>query len=156
MTEKRDSWWGQIAVLMLLLAFSMDLLVWQLSGGVEFSSIIERMLLGFTLAFGITSFALLLISIGAVHQHVRWKEQVVGLFLLAGLGLSLSNWQMDGSLDAMRSEGVMLFSGITAMLAAVGLVFGLLLALVTGREHVPDPLLELDSTGGDVSVELDD
>ena len=156
MTEKRDSWWGQIALLMLLLAFSMDLLVWQLSGGVEFSSIIERMLLGFTLAFGITSFALLLISIGAVHQHVRWKEQVVGLFLLAGLGLSLSNWQMDGSLDAMRSEGVMLFSGITAMLAAVGLVFGLLLALVTGREHVPDPLLELDSTGGDVSVELDD
>ena len=156
MTEKRDSWWGPIALLMLLLAFSMDLLVWQLSGGVEFSSIIERMLLGFTLAFGITSFALLLISIGAVHQHVRWKEQVVGLFLLAGLGLSLSNWQMDGSLDAMRSEGVMLFSGITAMLAAVGLVFGLLLALVTGREHVPDPLLELDSTGGDVSVELDD
>ena len=156
MTEKRDSWWGQIAVLMLLLAFSMDLLVWQLSGGVEFSSIIERMLLGFTLAFGITSFALLMISIGAVHQHVRWKEQVVGLFLLAGLGLSLSNWQMDGSLDTMRSEGVMLFSGITAMLAAVGLVFGLLLALVTGREHVPDPLLELDSTGGDVSVELDD
>ena len=156
MTEKRDSWWGQIAVLMLLIAFSMDLLVWQLSGGVEFSSIIERMLLGFTLAFGITSFALLLISIGAVHQHVRWKEQVVGLFLLAGLGLSLSNWQMDGSLDTMRSEGVMLFSGITAMLAAVGLVFGLLLALVTGREHVPDPLLELDSTGGDVSVELDD
>ena len=156
MTEKRDSWWGQIALLMLLLAFSMDLLVWQLSGGVEFSSIIERMLLGFTLAFGITSFALLMISIGAVHQHVRWKEQVVGLFLLAGLGLSLSNWQMDGSLDTMRSEGVMLFSGITAMLAAVGLVFGLLLALVTGREHVPDPLLELDSTGGDVSVELDD
>ena len=156
MTEKRDSWWGPIALLMLLLAFSMDLLVWQLSGGVEFSSIIERMLLGFTLAFGITSFALLLISIGAVHQHVRWKEQVVGLFLLAGLGLSLSNWQMDGSLDTMRSEGVMLFSGITAMLAAVGLVFGLLLALVTGREHVPDPLLDLDSTGGDVSVELND
>ena len=156
MTEQRDSWWGPIALLMLLLAFSMDLLVWQLSGGVEFSSIIERMLLGFTLAFGITSFALLLISIGAVHQHVRWKEQVVGLFLLAGLGLSLSNWQMDGSLDTMRSEGVMLFSGITAMLAAVGLVFGLLLALVTGREHVPDPLLDLDSTGGDVSVELDD
>ena len=156
MTEKRDSWWGPIALLMLLLAFSMDLLVWQLSGGVEFSSIIERMLLGFTLAFGITSFALLMISIGAVHQHVRWKEQVVGLFLLAGLGLSLSNWQMDGSLDTMRSEGVMLFSGITAMLAAVGLVFGLLLALVTGREHVPDPLLDLDSTGGDVSVELDD
>ena len=156
MTEQRESWWGPIALLMLLLAFSMDLLVWQLSGGVEVSAIIERMLLGFTMAFGITSFALLMISIGALHQHVRWKEQVVGLFLLAGLGLSLSNWQMDGSLESLRSEGVMLFSGMTAMLAAVGLVFGLLLALVTGREHVPDPLLDLDSTGGDVSLELDD
>ena len=156
MTEQRESWWGPIALLMLLLAFSMDLLVWQLSGGVELSSILERMLLGFTLAFGITSFALLLISIGALHQHVRWKEQVVGLTLLTGLGLSLSNWQMDGSLESLRGEGVMLFSGMTAMLAAVGLVFGLLLALVTGREHVPDPLLDLDSTGGDVSLELDD
>ena len=156
MTEQRESWWGPVALLMLLLAISMDLFVWQVSGGVEFSSIVERILLGFTLAFGITSFALLVVSIGAIHRHVRWKEQIVGLFLLAGLGLSLSNWQMDGSLDAMRSEGVMLFSGITAALAAVGLVFGLLLALVTGREHVPDPLLDMESTGGDVSVELDD
>ena len=156
MTEQRESWWGPVALLMLLLAISMDLFVWQASGGVEFSSIVERIMLGFTLAFGITSFALLVVSIGAIHEHVRWKEQVVGLFLLAGLGLSLSNWQMDGSLDAMRSEGVMLFSGITAALAAVGLVFGLLLALVTGREHVPDPLLDMESTGGDVSVELDD
>ena len=156
MTEQRESWWGPVALLMLLLAISMDLFVWQASGGVELSSIVERIMLGFTLAFGITSFALLVVSIGAIHEHVRWKEQVVGLFLLAGLGLSLSNWQMDGSLDAMRSEGVMLFSGITAALAAVGLVFGLLLALVTGREHVPDPLLDMDSTRGDVSVELDD
>ena len=156
MTEKRDAWWGPVALLMLLIAFSMDLLVWQLSGGTEFSSIIERAILGFTLAFGLTSFALLLISLGAVHSHVRWQEQVVGLFLLTGLGLSLTNWQMEGSVDAMRDEGVILLSGITAMLAAVGLVFGLLLALVTGREHTPDPLLEMDSTHGDVALELED
>ena len=156
MTEERDAWWGPVALLMLLIAFSMDLLVWQLSGGTEFSSIIERAILGFTLAFGLTSFALLLISLGAVHSHVRWQEQVVGLFLLTGLGLSLTNWQMEGSVDAMRDEGVILLSGITAMLAAVGLVFGLLLALVTGREHTPDPLLEMDSTHGDVALELED
>ena len=156
MTEERDAWWGPVALLMLLIAFSMNLLVWQLSGGTEFSSIIERAILGFTLAFGLTSFALLLISLGAVHSHVRWQEQVVGLFLLTGLGLSLTNWQMEGSVDAMRDEGVILLSGITAMLAAVGLVFGLLLALVTGREHTPDPLLEMDSTHGDVALELED
>ncbi|MCS5536362.1 MAG: hypothetical protein NZ802_10950, partial [Candidatus Poseidoniales archaeon] len=75
MTEERDAWWGPVALLMLLIAFSMDLLVWQLSGGTEFSSIIERAILGFTLAFGLTSLALLLISLGAVHRHVRWQEQ---------------------------------------------------------------------------------
>ncbi len=156
MPEERDTWWGPVALLMLVIAFGMDLLVWQLSGGVEFSLIAERIILGFTLAFGLTSFALLLVSLGAVHRHVRWHEQVVGLLLLTGLGLSLSNWQVEGSFDAMRHEGVILLSGITAMLAAVGLVFGLLLALVTGREHTPDPLLQMESTGGDVSIEIED
>ena len=154
--EERDAWWGPVALLMFLIAFSMNLLVWQLSGGTEFSLIVERMILGFTLAFGLTSFALLLISLGAVHRHVRWQEQVMGLLLLTGLGLSVTNWQMDGSVAAMRDEGVILLSGITAMLAALGLVFGLLLALVTGREHVPDPLLQMESTHGDVSIELED
>ena len=154
--EERDSWWGPVALLMFLIAFSMDLLVWQLSGGTELSLIVERMILGFTLAFGLTSFALLLISLGAVHRHVRWQEQVMGLFLLTGLGLSLTNWQMDGSFDAMRGKSVILLSGVTAMLAALVLVFGLLLALVTGREHTPDPLLQMESTHGDVSIELED
>ena len=156
MTEKRDSWWGPVALLMLLIAFSMDLLVWQLSGGTEFTLIIERMLLGFSLAFGITSLALLLVTIAAIHQHARWKEQVIGLLLLAGLGLSVAHWQMGGSIEDMRYQGVMLFSGMAAMMAAVGLVFGLLLALITGREHPADPLLELKSTGGDVAVDLED
>ena len=60
------------------------------------------------------------------------------------------------SIDVMREGGTILLSGLTAMLTAVGLVFGLLLALVTGREHVADPLLEMESTGGDVSIELNE
>ena len=154
MTEKRDSWWGPVALLMLLLAFSMDLLVWQLSGGTEFSLITERLLLGFCLAFGITSLALLLVTIAAIHQHARWKEQVIGLLLLASLGLSTAHWQMGGSIEDMRNEGAMLFSGMAAMVAAVGLVFGLLLALITGRQHQQDPLLEMESTLGDVEIEI--
>jgi len=156
MTEERDAWWGPAALLLLLIAFGMDLLVWQLSGGVEFSLIVERMILGFSLAFGLTSLGLLLVSLGAVHRQVRWQEQVIGLLLLTGLGLSLTNWQVEGSFDAMRHEGVILLSGITAMLAAVGLVFGLLLALVTGREYASDPLLQMESTRGDVSIEIED
>ena len=71
MSEEKDAWWGPVALLMLLIAFSMDLLVWQLSGGTEFSLILDRVLLGFTLAFGLTTLALLLVSLGAVHRHVR-------------------------------------------------------------------------------------
>ena len=56
----------------------------------------------------------------------------------------------------MQRGSVILLAGVTAMLAASGLIFGLLLALVTGREHTPDPLLEMESTRGDVSLELDD
>ncbi|MEE3310855.1 MAG: hypothetical protein VX230_05125, partial [Candidatus Thermoplasmatota archaeon] len=66
MSEEKDAWWGPVALLMLLIAFSMDLLVWQLSGGTEFSLILDRVLLGFTLAFGLTTLALLLVSLGAV------------------------------------------------------------------------------------------
>ena len=35
MTQKKDAWWKPVALLMLVIAFGMDLLVWQLSGGVE-------------------------------------------------------------------------------------------------------------------------
>ena len=55
----------------------------------------------------------------------------------------------------MRQGGVILLSGLTGMLTALGLVFGLLLALVTGREHTTDPLLDMESTDGDVSIELE-
>ncbi|MDE0707617.1 MAG: hypothetical protein OSB33_01580 [Candidatus Poseidoniales archaeon] len=155
MSEKKDAWWGPIALLMLLIAFSMNLFVWQLSGGVEFSSIIDRMVTGFSLAFGITSFALLFVSLGAVHKHMRWQEQILGLFGCAYLGIKCYGWVGNG-FDSISEDAVILLAGLTAMLAAVGLVFGLLLALVTGREHIPDLLLEMDSTDGDVAVELED
>ncbi len=156
MSEVKDSWWRPVALLLILIALSMDLLVWNFSGGAEFSSIFNQFALGFTLALGLTSFALLLVSIGSVHQYSRWKEQIIGLILISGLGLSLSNWQIGGSFEEMQRGSVILLAGVTAMLAASGLIFGLLLALVTGREHTPDPLLEMESTRGDVSLELDD
>jgi hypothetical protein len=155
MTEEKEAWWAPISLLTILIAIGMDILVWKYSEGSEFSFIAGRMILGFTMSFGVTSFALLLVSLGAVHRYARWQEQVVGLTLLAALGLCLTYWQLDNSMASMRSSGVIILAGATAMLAAAGLVFGLLLALVTGREHIPDPLLEMDSTGGDVSVELE-
>ena len=156
MSEVRGSWWRPVALLLILIAFSMDLLVWHFSDGAEFSAIFNQFTLGFTLALGLTGLALLLVSIGSVHQHARWKEQIVGLILISGLGLSLTNWQMAGSFEEMQRGSVILLAGVTAMLAASGLVFGLLLALVTGREHPRDPLLEMESTHGDVSNELND
>ena len=99
MSEVKDSWWRPVALLLILIALSMDLLVWNFSGGTEFSSIFNQFAFGITLDLGLTSFALLLVSIGSVHQYSRWKEQIIGLILISGLGLSLSNWQIGGSFE---------------------------------------------------------
>ena len=154
MAETKDAWWGPVALLMLLIAIGMDLLVWQLSGGADISNIIEQVILGFVLAFGLTCFVLMVVSIGSAHQHSQWGMQIGGLLLLASLGILLANSQLNGSLENMRENGVILLSGLTAMLAALGLVFGLLLALVTGREYAADPLLEMESTSGDVAIDV--
>ena len=154
MTQQKGNWWKPVALLMLVIAIGMDLLVWQLSGGVEFSTIAEEAIRGFILAFGGTSIALLMISLGSLHRHSQWKEQIAGLVCLSVVALYLAHSEYGKSIDGMREGGAILLSGLTAMLTAVGLVFGLLLALVTGREHVADPLLEMESTGGDVSIEL--
>ena len=47
MTQKKDAWWKPVALLMLGIAFGMDLLVWQLSGGVELSTIAQEAIRGF-------------------------------------------------------------------------------------------------------------
>ena len=153
MTQSKDTWWRPVALLMLVFAIGMDLLVWQLSGGVEISMIVEQVINGFILAFGGTSLVLLAMSLGSVHQHAQWKEQIFGLFLLTAIGFYLTFHFYNGASEEIREGGAILLSGLTAMLTAIGLVFGLLLALVTGREHFNDPLLEMESTGGDVDIE---
>ena len=154
--EDKGPWWRLIGLLLLLILAGMDLLVWQLSGGTDVLAAFENMLLGAALAFGLASLALLLVTLGAVHRHARWREQVFGLALFAGLGLSYAANEMGDSIDALRPGAGMLLAGLSAALAATGLIFGLLLALVTGREHVPDPLHDLQSTGGDVSMDIED
>ena len=134
----------------------MDLLVWQLSGGVKISMIVEQVINGFILAFGGTSLVLLAMSLGSVHQHAQWKEQTFGLLVLTVIGFYAAFHLYDGASEYIREGGVILLSGLTAMLTSIGLVFGLLLALVTGREHFTDPLLEMESTGGDVDIEANE
>ena len=74
MTQSKDTWWRPVALLMLVFAIGMDLLVWQLSGGVKISMIVEHVINGFILAFGGISLVLLAMSLGSVHQHAQWKE----------------------------------------------------------------------------------
>ena len=113
------------------------------------------MIIGFTLAFGMTSLALLVVSLSAVHKHMRWQEQVLGLAVFTILGISLAYWSLEESTQSLRENGAILIAGLIAMLAAIGLVFGLLLALITGRTHEPDLLISLKSTDGDVEIELE-
>jgi hypothetical protein len=156
MTQSKDAWWRPVALLMLVFAIGMDLLVWQLSGGVKISMIVEQVINGFILAFGGTSLVLLAMSLGSVHQHAQWKEQTFGLLVLTVIGFYAAFHLYDGASEYIREGGVILLSGLTAMLTSIGLVFGLLLALVTGREHFTDPLLEMESTGGDVDIEANE
>ena len=156
MTQSKDTWWRPVALLMLVFAIGMDLLVWQLSGGVKISMIVEQVINGFILAFGGTSLVLLAMSLGSVHQHAQWKEQTFGLLVLTVIGFYAAFHLYDGASEYIREGGVILLSGLTAMLTSIGLVFGLLLALVTGREHFTDPLLEMESTGGDVDIEANE
>ncbi|MBN17813.1 MAG: hypothetical protein CMB37_06635 [Euryarchaeota archaeon] len=155
MSGNKDSWWGPIGLLLFLIAIGMDLLVWNFSGGVEIYSIVQNMIIGFTLAFGMTSLALLVVSLSAVHKHMRWQEQVLGLAVFTILGISLAYWSLEESTQSLRENGAILIAGLIAMLAAIGLVFGLLLALITGRTHEPDLLISLKSTDGDVEIELE-
>ena len=156
MTQSKDTWWRPVALLMLVFAIGMDLLVWQLSGGVKISMIVEQVINGFILAFSGTSLVLLVMSLGSVHQHAQWKEQIFGLLVLTVIGFYAAFHLYDGASEYIREGGVILLSGLTAMLTSIGLVFGLLLALVTGREHFTDPLLEMESTGGDVDIEANE
>ena len=78
------------------------------------------------------------------------------MLILTVIGFYAAFHLYDGAIEDIREGGVILLSGLTAMLTAIGLVFGLLLALVTGREHFTDPLLEMESTGGDVDIEANE
>ncbi len=159
--EDTGPWWKIIAALILLMILGMDFFVWQYSTDVSISSVSNDFIVGLTLAFGITSLVLLLVSLAAIHPHVEWKGQIIGLALMSALGLSLTAWLLEAdtgsseaAINAIRLESAMLINGLTAVLAAFMLVLGLLLALVTGRQHQQDPLLEMNSTMGDVEIEI--
>ena len=154
MSENNDSWWGPIGLLMFLIAIGMDLLVWNFSGGADMLLILNNIIIGFTLTFGMTTLALLVVSLASVHKHMRWQEQIIGLTAFTLFGMSITYWLLDGSIDSIRENGVIIIAGLTAALAATGLVFGLLLALITGRTHADDPLIAMKSTDGDVEIEL--
>ncbi|MDP6907019.1 MAG: hypothetical protein QF440_06335 [Candidatus Thalassarchaeaceae archaeon] len=159
--EDQGPWWRIIAVMIILIFIGMNLIVWQYSGGANFSEILDDLMMGFILAFGITTLVLLMVSVGSIHRHMHWREQIVGLVLFSALGISLSSWLYEGDMGStdnaiyeIRLGGAMLFNALTAVLAASGLVLGLLLALITGRHHTNDELLELESTQGDVSLQI--
>jgi|GEM_PF-2873634 len=150
--------WRWVFGTLIGLAIAIDVTAWYLRGEIDPSSVLSRALFGLVLALGLSASALLLVTISAIHREMRATEQVIGLAIAAGLGLSLTGWMIEGGfatsisgteniLEQARIGGAMLLNGLFASLTAAGLVFGLLLALVTGRPMEKDPLLELESTG---------
>ena len=156
MVAGKSSWRWLFSTL-IGLAIAIDVIAWYLKGEIDPSSVVSRVLLGLVLGLGLTASVLLLVTISAVHREMRALEQIIGLAIAAGLGLSLGGWMIeggigtsssgiDGILEEVRIGAAMLLNGLFAGLTAVGLVFGLLLALVTGRPMEKDPLLDLEST----------
>jgi len=132
---------------LLLLVLIIDLSAIEAGGMPDLGAVLERILLGLGIGLSLASGALLLITLGAMHRHMRAVEQILGLSLALALGLALTHLFGGCDLAATFSqEGVMLLASASALLTAGGLAFGLLLATVTGRTHPQDPLLEMQST----------
>ena len=106
-------------------------------------------------SFMLTAGLLLMFTLAFAHRQARITEQALGMFLTTVVTALIYRWIIDAG---MLLPGVMgdvwsqfsttvlrlLVAGCAGWLA-LGICFGLLLALVSGRRHADDPLLELSS-----------
>ncbi len=104
---------------------------------------LRRVLFPALVTFTTTVSILAIASLGSLHRAFKPTIQVAGLGAMALAGIVLAaivgvSCEMAFSIIA---HGIASFS---AAAIAVGASIGLLLAMVTGRPHPPDPLLELE------------
>jgi hypothetical protein len=150
----RDSW----RLLLLLVAIISGLLVvdWQL--GVDFSAVLaeRRILHSLIVAFTTTSGVLFMATVAMAHRHSRVVEQLIGTGIATGFGILLYGvvvsdlawtvpYTQNGVDDQFYLTALRMLGTLLAAFTAFGLVFGMLLALVTGRQPEKDPLLDLES-----------
>jgi hypothetical protein len=106
---------------------------------------LRRILFPALVTFTTTVSILAITSLGSLHKAFKPTIQVAGLGAMA-LGGIIIGYLLNISCEmaiSMVAHGIASFS---AAAIAVGATIGLLLAMVTGRPHPPDPLLELEST----------
>jgi hypothetical protein len=128
-------------VLVMIWADYPELLIRDTSDDLGLRRVLFPALVTFTTTVGI----LTITSLGSLHKAFKPTIQVAGLGAMALFGIIL------GALVGISCEMAfsMIAHGIASFSAAaiaVGATVGLLLAMVTGRPHPPDPLLQLEAS----------
>jgi len=105
---------------------------------------LRRVLFPALITFTTTAGILTIASLGSIHKAFKPTIQVAGLGLTTALGVMLG--AMVGISCEIAVTGVAHgLASFSAAAIAAGATIGLLLAIVTGRPHPPDPLLDLEA-----------
>ena len=131
----------------------------EVRGEVEDVDILSRFIHSATISFIFVNSALFLITLALSHKHAKLIEQALGTLLAASIGVLLFGLFVDSGITvagvatdvwSQFSIGAIRMMTVDfAILLSLGTSFGILLTLVTGRETLSDPLLELETTSFD-------
>tara|TARA_B100001013_G_C24583685_1_gene431730 strand:+ start:492 stop:1013 length:522 start_codon:yes stop_codon:yes gene_type:complete len=162
---KRD--WQTLAMvlLMLILCIFVANVHLEVRGEVSNVDIGMRFFHSAIVSFMLTTGMLFTFTLAFAHRQARITEQALGMFLTTVVAALIYGWAIDSGmlLPGVVNDIWSQFSTTVLRLLvvecagwiALGICFGLLLAMVSGREYADDPLLELNSEDF-TAVENDD
>ena len=152
---KRDWQTLALVVLTLILCIFVANIHLEVRGEVADIDIGMRFFHSAIVSFMLTTGLLFMFTLAFAHRQARITEQALGMFLTTVVAALVYGWAVDagmllpgvvGDIWSQFSTTVLrLLVSECAGLLALGICFGLLLALVSGRRHADDPLLELSS-----------
>ena len=152
---KRDWQTLALVVLTLILCIFVANIHLEVRGEVADIDIGMRFFHSAIVSFMLTTGLLFMFTLAFAHRQARITEQSLGMFLTTVVAALVYGWAVDvgmllpgvvGDVWSQFSTTVLrLLVAECAGLLALGICFGLLLALVSGRRHADDPLLELSS-----------
>lgn len=128
----------------------------EVRGEVEDVDILSRFTHAALISFIFANSALFLMTLALSHKHAKLVEQALGTLLAAIIGAFLFGLVVDSGMTVTNvatdvwsqfaTGAIRMMITDSAILLALGVSFGVLLTLVTGRENPSDPLLSMETT----------